>query len=142
MVALGLILLVLSGALAAVVALNNTDATSVSAFGYSLSNLNTGELFLFGAITGLVFGLGLAMLIAGAGRRRARRRTLKSEVKAVRSERAELADENARLQEELDRQRSTRVTPMGDDEVYPVEARHIADSDVEEARTHGLFHRS
>ena len=142
MVALGLILLVLSGALAAVVALNNTDATSVSAYGYSLSNLNTGELFLFGAITGLVFGLGLAMLIAGAGRRRARRRTLKSEVKAVRSERAELADENARLQEELERERSTRVTPMADDEVYPAEARHIADSDVEEARTHGLFHRT
>ena len=142
MAVLGLILLVLSGALAAVVALNNTDATSVSAYGYSLSNLNTGELFLFGAITGLVFGLGLAMLIAGAGRRRARRRTLKSEVKAVRSERAELADENARLQEELERERSTRVTPMADDEVYPAEARHIADSDVEEARTHGLFHRT
>ena len=142
MVALGLILLVLSGALAAVVALNNTDATSVSAYGYSLSNLNTGELFLFGAITGLVFGLGLAMLIAGAGRRRARRRTLKSEVKAVRSERAELADENARLQEELERERGARVTPMADDEVYPAEARHLADSDVEEARTHGLFHRT
>jgi len=142
MVALGLILLVLSGALAAVVALNNTDATSVSAYGYSLSNLNTGELFLVGEIPGLVFGLGLAMLIAGAGRRRARRRTLKSEVKAVRSERAELADENARLQEELERERSTRVTPMADDEVYPAEARHIADSDVEEARTHGLFHRT
>ena len=134
MAALGLILLVLSGALAAVVAINNTDATSVSAYGYSLSNLNTGELFLFGAITGLVFGLGLALMIVGAGRRRVRRRTLKSQ-------RAELADENARLQQELDRERSGRSTAMADDDVYPVEARHIADSDVEEARTHGLFHR-
>jgi hypothetical protein len=142
MAALGLLLLVLSGALAAVVAINNTDATSVSAYGYSLSNLNTGQLFLFGAITGLVFGLGLALMIVGAGRHRARRRTLKSEVKAVRTERAELADENARLQEELDRERNTRVTPMAGDDVYPVEARHIADSDVEEARTHGLFHRT
>ena len=135
MVALGLILLVLSGALAAVVALNNTDATSVSAYGYSLSNLNTGELFLFGAITGLVFGLGLALMIAGAGRQRVRRRTLKSQ-------RAELADENARLQEELERERSTRATTMADDNVYPTDGRHLADSDVEEARTHGLFHRS
>ena len=141
MAALGLLLLLLSGALAAVVAINNTDPTSVSAYGYSLSNLNTGQLFLFGAITGLVAGLGLALMIVGAGRRRVRRRTLKSEVKAVRSERAELADENARLQEELDRERNTRVTPMADD-VYPTEARHIADSDVEEARTHGLFHRT
>jgi len=135
MVALGLILLVLSGALAAVVALNNTDATSVSAYGYSLSNLNTGELFLFGAITGLVFGLGLALMIAGAGRQRVRRRSLKSQ-------RAELADENARLQEELERERSTRATTMADDDVYPDEGRHLADTDVEEARTHGLFHRS
>jgi hypothetical protein len=134
MAALGLILLVLSGALAAVVAVNNTDATSISAYGYSLSNLNTGELFLFGAITGLVFGLGLALMIAGAGRRRVRRRTMKSE-------RAELADENARLQAELERERTARGTTMADDDVYPVEARHIADSDVEEARTHGLFHR-
>jgi uncharacterized integral membrane protein len=135
MAALGLILLVLSGALAAVVAINNTDATSVSAYGYSLSDLNTGQLFLFGAITGLVFGLGLALMIVGAGRRRVRRRTLKSE-------RAELADENARLQEELHRERSTRGTPMADDEDYPVEARHLSDADVEEARSNGLFHRS
>ena len=135
MAALGLILLVLSGALAAVVALNNTDATSVSAYGYSLSHLNTGELFLFGAITGLVFGLGLALMIAGAGRRRVRRRTLKSQ-------RAELADENARLQAELERERTARATAMADDDVYPAEGRHLADSDVEEARTHGLFHRS
>jgi hypothetical protein len=142
MAALGLILLVLSGALTAVVALNNTDATSVSAYGYSLSNLTTGQLFLFGALTGLVAGLGLALMIAGAGRRRVRRRTLKSEVKAVRSERESLADENARLQEELERERSTRVTPMPDDAVYPVEGRHLTDDDVEQARTHGLFHRS
>jgi predicted nucleic acid-binding Zn-ribbon protein len=81
-------------------------------------------------------------MIAGAGRRRTRRRTLKSEVKAVRNERAELADENARLQEQLERERTSRVTPMAGDDVYPVEARHSAGSDVEEARTHGLFHRS
>jgi hypothetical protein len=142
MLALGLILLVLSGALTAVVVLNNTDATSVSAYGYSLTNLNTGTLFAFGAITGLVFGLALAMMIMGAGRARARRRTLKSQVKAVRSERESLAEENARLQEELERERSTRVTPMPDDAVYPVEGRHLTDDDVEQARTHGLFHRS
>jgi hypothetical protein len=127
MLALGLILLVLSGALTAVVVLNNTDATSVSAYGYSLTNLNTGTLFAFGAITGLVFGLALAMMIMGAGRARARRRTLKSQVKAVRSERESLAEENARLQDELERERSTRVS---DAEVYPADARHAADTDV------------
>ena len=126
MLALGLILLVLSGALTAVIVLNNTDATSVSAYGYSLTNLNTGTLFAFGAITGLVLGLALAMMIMGAGRARARRRTLKSQVKAVRSERESLAEENARLQDELERERSNRL----DDEVYPADARHAADTDV------------
>ena len=127
MLGLGLILLVLSGALTAAVVLNNTDATSVSAYGYSLTNLNTGTLFAFGAITGLVFGLALAMMIMGAGRARARRRTLKSQVKAVRSERESLAEENARLQDELERERGSRVD---DAAVYPADARHAADADV------------
>lgn len=124
MLALGLILLMLSGALTAVVVLNNTDAASVSAYGYSLTNLDTGTLFAFGAITGLVFGLALAMMIMGAGRARARRRTLKSQVKAVRNERESLAEENARLQEELERERGE---PRTDGEVYPAEARHAGD---------------
>jgi hypothetical protein len=108
MVGLGLLLLVLSGALGAAVALSNTDAADVSALGYGFNGLTTGGLFLFGAITGLVFGLGLAMLLAGAARRRTRRRGLKSQVKAVRSERESLAEENARLEAE----------------VYPVEGKH------------------
>ena len=127
MLGLGLILLVLSGALTAVVVLNNTDAASVSAYGYSLTDLNTGTLFAFGASTGLVAGLGLAMMLMGAGRARTRRRTLKSQVKAVRSERESLAEENARLQDELERERGTRVD---DAAVYPADARHAADADV------------
>ena len=141
MVALGLILLLLAGALTAVVAINNTDATSIAAYGYSLTNLTTGGLFAFGALTGLVAGLGLAMMIAGAGRRRVRRRGLKSEVKAVRSERETLAEENARLQEELERERSTRVTPVHDGaDVYPTEGRHAADTETHTGKT-GLFRR-
>ena len=127
MLGLGLILLVLSGALTAVIVLNNTDAASLSAYGYSLTDLNTGTLFAFGAITGLVAGLGLAMMLMGAGRARTRRRTLKSQVKAVRSERESLAEENARLQDELERERGTRVD---DAAVYPADARHAADTDV------------
>ena len=127
MLGLGLILLVLSGALTAVIVLNNTDAASLSAYGYSLTDLNTGTLFAFGAITGLVAGLGLAMMLMGAGRARTRRRTLKSQVKAVRSERESLAEENARLQDELERERGTRVD---DAAVYPADARHAADADV------------
>jgi hypothetical protein len=133
MVGLGLILLVLSGALATGVAVDNSgDAPDVSAFGYSVANLTIGELFLFGALTGLVFGLGLAMLISGAARRRTVRRGLKSQVKAVREERESLAEENARLQEQLVRERTTSVTPVADD-VYPTEpGRHAADLESQE----------
>ena len=133
MAGLGLILLVLTGALTAAVALNNPDATSVSAFGTSMTNLTVGELFFFGALTGLVFGLGLSMMLAGAARQRAKRRALKTQTKAIRSERETLAEENARLQEELSRSRSA-------DDVYPVEGgKHAARSEV--GGRGGLFRR-
>lgn len=101
MVALGLVLVLLSGLLTAGVALSNTDPVAASAFGVSLSNVSVGGLFLVGALSGLVFGLGLAVMLAGASRRRARRRGLQRQVAAERSERETLAEQNARLQEQL-----------------------------------------
>ena len=134
MAGLGLILLVLAGALTAAVVLNNTDATTVSAYGTSLTNLSVGELFLFGALTGLVFGLGLSMMLAGAARQRAKRRAMKTQTKAIRSERETLAEENARLQDELSRTR-------GADDVYPVEGGKHARRDEVSGGRGGLFRR-
>ena len=138
MAILGLLLVALTGAFAAVVALDNTDAVSASALGYSLEGLSVGGLFLVGALTGLVFGLGLSMMMAGAARQRARRRGLKTQAKEIRNERETLAEENARLQEELERERTTRVTPMADADVYPTEGRHAA---TETTTRGGLFRR-
>ena len=136
---LGLLLVALTGAFAAVIALNNTDAVSASALGYTIADLSVGGLFLLGALTGLIFGLGLSMMMAGAARQRARRRGLKSQEKAVRNERETLAEENARLQQELEHERSTRVTPMNDADVYPAEGgRHAA---KETSGRCGLFRR-
>ena len=95
MVVLGLLLLLASGALALGVVLSNTDAVSASAFGVSLSNVTVGGFFLVGAITGLVFMLGLAMLVAGTGRKRSRRA-------AVKAQRKDLERENADLRARLD----------------------------------------
>jgi gas vesicle protein len=128
MVLLGLLLLLVSGVFTAGMVLSNTDAVSASAFGSSLTNLSIGQLFLAGALTGLVFGLGLAMMLAGAARKRARRRGLKSQVKAVRSERESLAEENARLQSELEASR-------GGTEVYPAEGGKHAETKT------GMFRR-
>lgn len=111
MIALGIVLVVLSGAFALGVALSNTSHTQAEAFGVSLSNVTLGGLFLAGVATGAVLLLGLALMLAGGGRKSRRRRAAKAEVKGVRTERAGLADENARLQEELVAERGRAVSP-------------------------------
>jgi membrane protein implicated in regulation of membrane protease activity len=100
-IVLGLLLLVLSGALGAGVVLSNTDPVSASAFGVSLSNVSVGGLFLLGATTGVVLMLGLVLLVMGAARKRARRVATKRHVRNVRSEKEQLAEENADLRARL-----------------------------------------
>ena len=112
MIALGIVLLVLSGVFALGVALSNTSATQAEAFGVSLTNVTLGGLFLAGVVTGAVLLLGLTLLLAGTARKRHRRRALKAEVKGVRTERTGLAAENERLQEELTEERRRSVLPV------------------------------
>jgi hypothetical protein len=100
-VVLGLLLVLLSGALALGVVLSNTDPVSASAFGVTLSNVSVGGLFLVGAVTGVVLMLGLVMLLAGAARKRSRRVATKRQVRNVRSEKEQLAEENAELRARL-----------------------------------------
>ncbi len=139
MVVLGLLLLLAAGALTAAVVMANTDAVAVAAFGQATSGLTTGGLFLAGVITGAVAILGLTMILAGLSRRRARRAGLKREMRDVRDERETLADENARLRDELAASRAALPT-HADNTVYPdgTAGRH-----TDSARTegHGLFNR-
>ena len=101
MFALGLVLLVLSGVATLGVVLSNTNHTHAEAFGVTLSNVSVAGLFVAGAIAGLVFGLGLAMMLAGAARKRRRRVETKRTVKGVRTEREQLAAENEQLRSQL-----------------------------------------
>ena len=103
MVAVGLVLVVLSGLLAVGVLLSNTDPIVASAFGLTMSNISLGEFFLLGAGSGLVFALGLAAAASGSTRRRAKRRGLKNDVEAERSERELLEEQNTLLREQLQR---------------------------------------
>lgn len=132
MFALGLLLLVVSGAVALGVVLDNTEPTSVTAFGLTVSNINLGGLFLAGAAVGLAFMLGLALMIAGASRRRTRRVATKRTVRDVQTEKEQLAEENAALKARL-----AAPYPDGDstDPAY--------DGTDESARhaKHGLFRR-
>jgi membrane protein implicated in regulation of membrane protease activity len=101
MVALGLILLVVSGAVTLGVVLSNTDATSASAFGVTLSNVSVGGLFLAGVVAGAVLMLGLSLMLAGGARKRARRVETKRTVHDVRTEKEQLEEENAELRARL-----------------------------------------
>lgn len=127
MFALGLVLLVLSGGFTLGVVLSNTDPVSASAFGVSLSNVSLGGFFLSGAVAGLVFGLALALMLAGAARKRSRHVQTKRAVKGVRSEKDELAAENDRLRSQLT---NRSEMPAGAPAAEPV---------AEEK--HGLFRR-
>ena len=139
MVVLGLLLLLGAGVLTAAVVMANTDTVAVSAFGESASGLTIGGLFLAGAVTGAIAILGLSMILAGASRRRARRVGLKREMRDVRDERETLAEENARLRDEIATSRSDQPDYV-DNTVYPDDTvgRH---ADTDKTEKHGLFNR-
>jgi len=121
MVVLGLLLLLAAALLTAGLVLQNTDVVTATLSGHTFSG-TVGALFLAGAITGAVAILGVLMLLSGLGRRRTRRAGLKRQVRDARVEKESLAEENARLQRELE---ATRAA-----EVYPTETagRHVEDT--------------
>jgi hypothetical protein len=102
-VAVGLVLIVLCVLLAAGVVLTNSESVQAEAFGVSLDNVSIGGLFLIGVVVGAVAMTGLGLMLVGAARKRAKQVAVKREVRDVRGERADLAEENARLQAELER---------------------------------------
>jgi hypothetical protein len=93
MLALGLLLFVASGVVALGVVLDNTDAMTASAFGVTVDNVSIGGFFLAGAVVGVVFVLGLGMVLAGLKRRRRTRK----DVKLTRRDKLRLEKENAEL---------------------------------------------
>jgi len=106
-VLLGAILLVLCLVLSAGVYFSNTDAITAEAFGVSLSNVTLGGFFLAGVVTGGLLLLALGMLLGGAARKRRKRTALKREVRTARGEQETLAERNARLEAELERERTS-----------------------------------
>lgn len=106
MVFLGIVLLVLALALTVGVALDNDVNADVSAFGQDVSGLTQSTLFLAGVATGFVAALALGLILAGLKRRRAKALAHKRQVHAARSDAETLAEENARLQDELAREQA------------------------------------
>ena len=103
MVVLGLVLLLLCLLLGAGAALSNPEPVALDVFGLSVNGLTVGGLVLLGVGLGLVAMLALGMVVTGLARKRAKRQ----QVKQVGRERETLAEENARLQAQLEQERTT-----------------------------------
>ncbi|MCW2613018.1 MAG: hypothetical protein JWN08_12 [Frankiales bacterium] len=116
MIVVGVVLLVLSALLTAGIALfNGGEVTDAEVFGVSLSNVSLGGLFVAGVITGVVGALGLGLMLTGSARKRHKKTAVKRQVRSARTEAETLAEQNARLQEQLEQERHTTVRPVGDE---------------------------
>ena len=106
MLIVAVVLLALATALAVGVLTDGASPVDVEVFGTGLEGFTVGELFLLGLGTGAVAVASFGLLLGSLARRRSRRRAAKREVKEVRTERETLAEENARLQDELEQART------------------------------------
>lgn len=121
MLVLGLLLVVLSGAVGVLlIAYNNGgDAQTVTMFGRDLADVTMAQAFIAGLVVAAVFLIGLSMIMS-AGRRarenRARYREARKEAKAAARERDQLAeqlrkDEDDHRHEPVGSYTDTMVTP-------------------------------
>lgn len=136
MAVLGLLLMLAAGVLTAGVLSSNTNKISAEAFGFSLPDVSVGGLFVAGAVTALVFALGLWLLMRGL--RRARRRNVERRqiVRDTQKQQASLAAEKSRLEQELAQERSRRATAQETSERTVVEQEPVA-GQAEARRTDG-----
>ena len=132
MLILGLLLVVLSGAVGVLlIAYNNDgDAQTVTMFGRDLADVTMAQAFIAGLVVAAVFLIGLSMIMS-AGRRarenRARYREARKEAKVAARERDELAEqlrkEEDHRHEPVGSNTDTMVTPPAGTPVPPRDTR-------------------
>lgn len=110
MLILGVILIIAAVGVSLDVALKNTSALDVSAFGQTFST-NPGRLFVAAVAVGAVGVLGILLIAAGLGRARKRRATLK-ELRQTHGTTEQLQAERDRLAAELEAERARREDPV------------------------------
>ena len=109
MVVIGVVLLVLCVVLGVGLGISNPEPTTAEAFGVTLSGLSLSGLFLLGVIIGALAVLGLGLVLTGAARKRHKKTATKREIRNARGEKESLAEENERLQHELERERNAAL---------------------------------
>lgn len=102
----GAVLLVLCLLLGTGIAFAEADPVTAEAFGVTLSDVPVGGLFLLGVTIGALGMLGLALVVVGSARKRHKKAALKREQRSARGDQESLAEENARLQAQLEQQQS------------------------------------
>ncbi|MDX6285931.1 MAG: hypothetical protein QOG53_1416 [Frankiales bacterium] len=112
MIVLGLILL--GGAAAATIGVVawSQDTVGVQVFGHLLDPRDAGVVFVAGVIVGLVFALGVSMLMSGMARGRHRRKERRRIEKRRVAEQRELRERNAELEQKLAAERSDGSRPV------------------------------
>jgi len=120
-IVIGVVLLILAVLASLGVSLfNGGEVSGVEVFGVGVNNVSVGGLFLAGVITGVVAALALGLVLSGSARKRHKKVAVKRQVKSARTEAETLAEENARLQEQLERERTAAAStsrPAADDRV-------------------------
>ena len=107
MVLLGAILLVVCLVLGAGLVMSNTDPMTADIFGVSLSGVSLGGLVFAGIVIGALLVTALGMIMGGAARKRRKHTAHKREVRTAQNEKETLAERNARLEAELERERTS-----------------------------------
>jgi len=101
MIVLGLLLMLACTAVAADAVVQNSHVLTAVLFNQHISQLSLGAIFIAGAVLGLLFTLGLVMLIAGTGRASRRRRERRIAERDATAETEALRAKNERLESEL-----------------------------------------
>ncbi|MEU5991978.1 hypothetical protein ABZ806_23670 [Spirillospora sp. NPDC047418] len=123
MVFLGFLLVAAAIAVGAGVVLDNTDAAHLVVFGQSVPGLNNEwQVFLAGAGVAVVFVLGMALTVSGAGRRIRNRRDLRDLREEHEESLTTLEMEKRRLERELARVRQNSPRPARGPQPEPAAA--------------------
>jgi hypothetical protein len=101
MIVLGLLLMLACAAVAVDVVVQNSNVLTAVLFNQHISQLSLGAIFVAGAVLGLLFTLGLVMLISGSGRAGRRRRERRIAERDAAAETEALRVKNERLESQL-----------------------------------------
>jgi hypothetical protein len=111
-VVLGLLLVLLAALLAAAFLLPGaSDVLADAGLPAEVADPSTPTAFVLGTAASGLLALGVLLMTGGARRRRSKRRAARERDEAARAEAASLAEQNARLQDQLEREKTRAVDP-------------------------------